>query len=327
MSNDASLIAQYVVNATTLSAAQLQAATVSGGATPTTFDAGLIARWIVCISDPINQSGQWKFNPASVSHSGGVIGQNLIENYTAVLKGDVSGDWNPALPNRPAPEDPNGVKLSIPEATAQAGSIVTLPVSIGNLEGKGVTSYQFDVEYDPAVMRPVENAADLTGTRAETLTAYSNAPVPGLLKVVAFGALPVSGDGLYANLKFEVIGRAGASTPIAISGFHFNDGTVGTTTSAGSLRVTASDRTGAFNGRVLLADGRGLGRIGVVITSSSGETVSTTTSQLGYFSFEGLIPGETYTLRVESKRYRFAPVSIALVDNMGEVDITAEPAP
>ena len=42
---------------------------------------------------------------------------------------------------------------------------------------------------------------------------------------------------------------------------------------------------------------------------------------------DGLIPGETYTLRVESKRYRFAPVSVALIDNMAAVDITAEPTP
>jgi hypothetical protein len=248
MSNDASLIARHVVGLTTLSPAAIEAGRVSGLAELSTFDAGLIAQWIVCIDNPINLSGKWKLNPAGSSHDN-VIGENLTENYAATMMGDVSGDWDPALPSRPLVEDPNGVRVSVPDTTAQAGSIATVPFSIDKLAVKGVTSYQFDIEYDASVLRPVKNAADIAGTKADRMTVFSNSPQPGLLKVVVFGALPATGDGLYANLKFVAVGRAGSSSPLAISGFSFNDGSIGTTTTAGRLTVIASDHAGSITGR------------------------------------------------------------------------------
>jgi hypothetical protein len=323
MSNDASLIAQHVVGLTTLSPAAVEAGKVSGLADLSSFDAGLIAQWIVCINNPINQSGTWKFNPTHVDHGTGVIGQNLTEDYTATLMGDVSGDWNPALPARPLAEDPNGVRASVPDSSAQAGSIVTVPLSIDNLVGKGVTSYQFDIEYDASVLQPVENAADIASTKADGMTVFSNAPEPGLLKVVVFGALPVSGDGLYANLKFAVVGRAGSASDLNIRRFSVDDGTAATTTTAGRLIVTASDQLGSLTGRLLSADGTPLRGIYVTIINPGGETSRAVTSSFGYFRFEGLPLGETYQLSVESKRYRFSPTSVSLTASMGEVDLTA----
>jgi hypothetical protein len=324
MSNDASLIAQYVVGLTTLSPAAVEAGKVGGLATLSSFDAGLIAQWVVCIPNAMNQSGRWKFDPTNAAHGSGVIGSNLTENYAATMMGDVNGDWVPSNGARPAfKEDPNGVRGSVSDRTAQAGSIVTVPFSIGNLPVKGMTSYQFDVEYDPAVLRPVENSADISGTQSGGLTAFSNAPEPGLLKVVAFGALPVTGDGVYAKLRFAVIGTAGSSSVLSIRNFRFDDGNMGTTTTAGLVSVTASDHQGSFNGRVLSADGRGLGRMDVVLTSPVGETFHTVTNSFGYFSFEGLTPGATYTLRVDSKRYHFEPITVSITDTMSEVDLIA----
>lgn len=63
--DDASLIARHVVGLETLSPAQLRAADVTGLGAPSSFEAALIARWIVCLNDPPSQTGQWKFTPSS----------------------------------------------------------------------------------------------------------------------------------------------------------------------------------------------------------------------------------------------------------------------
>ena len=44
--------------------------------------------------------------------------------------------------------------------------------------------------------------------------------------MVVYGALPASVDGVYVNLHFKAVGRSGSQTPMNISGFRINDGTM-----------------------------------------------------------------------------------------------------
>ena len=143
------------------------------------------------------------------------------------MLGDVNGDWSPTGPLRPA-ERPiasaDSPSASLPDIAASARSEVSIPFSIANLRGKTVGSYQFDVEYDPTVIRPAEIAASVAGTLDESLSVVSNSPSPGLLKVAVYGAFPVYGDGAYLNLVFKVTGPVGSTTPLRISSFILNDG-------------------------------------------------------------------------------------------------------
>jgi hypothetical protein len=244
--NDAALISQHVVQFITLSPDQLVAGNVSGSApgTVTAQDAAFVAQKIVGNCSVNNQSGQWVFSPVNVAHPGGVAGQ-LVENYRAFLKGDVSGDWDPLGASRPGPKlglfDLPAI-ASIPNVSAPAGSNVTLPLSLEGLGGASVNSYQFEVAYDPAVLTPQAAAATVQGTMSEGLNVVFNSTVPGVLKVAVYGAFPATGDGVYLDLNFKINGRGGSSTPLSISGFRFNDGKTQVNSQDGLLTVTANGK-------------------------------------------------------------------------------------
>ena len=80
----------------------------------------------------------------------------------------------------------------------------------------------------------------------------------------------------------------------------------GTTTSS---NVTVS-------GRVLTSDGRGLRNATVSITDSLGVRRTTTTSSFGFFSFDNVLTGGTYTFRVASRLYRYTPQTVQVNDNL-----------
>jgi hypothetical protein len=233
--NDAALIARHVVGLTTLNANQQLAAAVSGGAI-SSVDAAFVARWIVGMGGGTNQTGQWKFTPANRAYAN-VNTSQTGQNYTALLMGDVSGDWL-SSPVRPAiPLLLSSVIVSAPELSAAPGDRLTLPMRLDGLGGIGVTSYQFDIEFDPKVISPDQLAADLAGTVGSSLSVVSHSPVPGMLKVVVYGAQPAIGNGVYVNLKFSVIAGRGASTPVNITNFRLNDGERPVSTLAGRVNI------------------------------------------------------------------------------------------
>jgi hypothetical protein len=238
--NDAALISRHVVGQITLTPSQLAAGKVSGGMDLSSFDAGLVARWIVGLSDMINQTGQWKFTPANRMYPN-VDNIQTGQNYTGLLMGDVSGDWTPSLTRFPALSSHtlpwNSVLVSAPPVGASPGSTVIVPIRIDNLEGRSVSAFQFDIQYDPKVISPAMVAASLEGTLAGNLTIVSNSPEPGLLKIVVYGAIPAAGDGVYANLAFTATASRGASTPVNITNIRINDGERTITAAAGRVTI------------------------------------------------------------------------------------------
>ncbi len=241
-SNDAAAIAQDVVNLRSLTLDQEEAAAVSGLPGPNALDASLVARFIVCLATPGSQAGNWKFKPLFNplvpinTIAGGVY------NYNALLMGDVTGDWSPTGALRAATsETKDAVRASLPEMEGRPGSIVTVPLSLENLKPEEtISSYQFDIEYDPNVLTPADIAAELQGTAGESLQIVSNSPERGLLKVAVFGVYPVSGDGVFANLKFRVSGRSGMSTVLAVKNFRYNDAERTVVGFDGKLKVTVA---------------------------------------------------------------------------------------
>jgi len=58
----------------------------------------------------------------------------------------------------------------------------------------------------------------------------------------------------------------------------------------------------------------------VTLTNPNGSQVITITSSFGNYSFTGLAPGQSYTLGVSSKRYRFTPQVMTISNNLANVD-------
>ncbi len=70
------------------------------------------------------------------------------------------------------------------------------------------------------------------------------------------------------------------------------------------------------SGRVLTADGRGLRNATVSITDPNGVRRIITTSSFGFYQFDDVLIGRTYTIAVASRLYRFALRSITVNDNL-----------
>lgn len=60
------------------------------------------------------------------------------------------------------------VSVSLPNVTGKVGAAVVMPVTVSNLDGQGVKSYQFVVTYNPHIVKIT--AADISGTLSSTMT-------------------------------------------------------------------------------------------------------------------------------------------------------------
>jgi leucyl aminopeptidase len=96
---DATLVLRHVAasgqSANVLNANQQLAADANADGTITSFDAAQILRYVAANGQNANTGtvGQWKFAPASRNYSA-FSSFDADENYTAVLIGEINGDWS-----------------------------------------------------------------------------------------------------------------------------------------------------------------------------------------------------------------------------------------
>lgn len=79
-------------------------------------------------------------------------------------------------------------------------------------------------------------------------------------------------------------------------------------------------------GRITSATGQGLGNLVVTMTDSGGISRSTLSSPFGYYSFDQVLDGGTYTFAVKTRRYTFTPQTLQISGNNQSVDFVAAPS-
>ncbi|MET0753616.1 MAG: cohesin domain-containing protein [Pyrinomonadaceae bacterium] len=133
----------------------------------------------------------------------------------------------------------NPVTVSLPtQGISCKASTVIVPVSVGDLTGKNVLAFDFEVRFNPAVLRPSGFAPTSNdGTLSSDFVITANPFLPGRLIVSGFGIYPLSGAGTLLNLNFEVLGQPGAASPLTWQAFMFNEGDPASTTTDGLLTV------------------------------------------------------------------------------------------
>jgi hypothetical protein len=231
---DAARIAQHTTGTVLLNANQLAVADVSGNGTVSSFDAAQIARYVASLP-PFGVSGTWKFLPANRTYSS-VANTLSGEDYTALLMGEVSGNWtNTGARQAIGPE--RSVSVSLPKIEAFPEKEIVVPVTVESVKNKGVISYELDLKYDPSVIQPAASAADLAGTVSRGLVVVSNPLEPGLLRVVVYGAMPISDDGVLLNLRFTAVGKPGSITPLTFERLMFNEGEPRVNATAGEVEL------------------------------------------------------------------------------------------
>jgi hypothetical protein len=87
-------------------------------------------------------------------------------------------------------------------------------------------------------MQPQVNPVDLMGTVSRGLSFEVNAQEAGLLRVVAYGAMPLEANGVLLNLRFTVIGKAGSISPLTLEQMIFNEGDLRMATANGQVEIT-----------------------------------------------------------------------------------------
>lgn len=236
---DAARIAQHVVGIPPiLNETQLIAADVSENGFISSFDAGMVAQFVV--SSIGMHTGEWKFLPANRTYLS-VPTDISGEDYSAILMGEVSGNWT-NTGARPAkargPERPASVNL--PNLVLAAGKEIIVPVKVQGIANKGVISYEFDLRYDPAVIQPLAEPVDVAKTVSRGLRAVADAAEYGRLRVAVYGAMAISESGVLLNLRFTPVGASGSISWLTLERIVFNEGEPQVTSSDGLIEI-ASD--------------------------------------------------------------------------------------
>ena len=219
---------------------------------------------------------------------------------TVVLEADAMGDesiygfslnYNSAI----LTYIPNSVMIGS-GATRQAGGLCNV---LENATTAGRIG--FSVDCNNSTMTAGNNRRFIT----MQFTVASNAP---------FGQTPLDfGD---APARRSVSSNPAAG-PIMALPTVFRDGFLNIATpTAASVPVS---------GKVTSADGRALNGAVVSLTDSNGVTLTSRTSPFGYYRFDEVEAGETYTVNISHKQYQFTPRVVAINEAVENLDFMAEP--
>lgn len=126
------------------------------------------------------------------------------------------------------------ISVSLPSSQGVVNNSGTIPLSVDDLTGQGVTAFQFVVTYDPSVIE-ITNAAG-AGTLSEGKLLLSNTTVSGQISVSGASDFDYEGGGILVNLEVTYLSEG--TTDLTISSFMFNEGTPASTSTNGSVTVT-----------------------------------------------------------------------------------------
>jgi len=229
-----------------------------------------------------------------------------------------------------------GISVSLPvDATASTGTVVVVPVVVGNTSGQGIFSYDLTVSFNPNVLQPATPVVDATNTLsgAAGFSITPNVGTPGQLTIGGFGggATALSGAGTLIFLRFTVVGTAGTATgatALTFTSFVFNEGMPQAKPTNGALTVTAVTAASVtVAGRVMTQTGRGIRNVTVTMTDGNGNSRMARSTSFGYYRFETVAAGQTYTFTASGKRFTFSQPSQvrSITGTTNNIDFVADP--
>ncbi|HAL55473.1 MAG TPA: hypothetical protein DCP63_03060 [Bacteroidetes bacterium] len=126
------------------------------------------------------------------------------------------------------------VTVSLPNVTGAPSTTMTIPITVSDLTGKGVTAFDVRIRFDSTVAKLT--GIDRSGTISESMASViANTAKPDTLIVVAAGISALSGSGTLINVTAEL--RSPGLTSLTFYLVKFNEGTPSSTSTNGSIRV------------------------------------------------------------------------------------------
>jgi len=219
-SYDASLILQASAGLINLSQNQAIAADVDNSGSVNAMDAAYVLEKAVDLrTPPFPGVGKvWSFIPAEKNYTN-LNGDYNNENFTAILIGDVSGNWGNTV--TASLQSMNDSSFTLGTVSMLPATNIYVPLKI-NAANEAVYSADLEIYYDENVAKPLSvNKSDL----ASNFNISANLDIPGVIKIAMAGAEPILGSGNLLNIKFEALGNANTETDLVINKAQVNEST------------------------------------------------------------------------------------------------------
>jgi hypothetical protein len=218
-----------------------------------------------------------------------ILGNSIFSNINLGI--DLAGD---------------GVTLNDPlDADTGANNLQNFPVITGVTQS--TISYSVDSQptnsaYPLTIAFYASSTCDASGYgEGETLLFYNQIQNPASYQT---GYTPVAGKPFITATATDVSGNTSEFSRCA------------------SLAPTAASVS--VSGRVTTSEGRGLRGARVTLTDSNGNIRTAMTTTFGYYRFENVPASETVVIGVSSKRYSFIPQVVSVMEDLTELNFTAE---
>ncbi len=227
------------------------------------------------------------------------------------------------------------VVVTAPTELHQVNTTFTSPISVDDITGDNIISFQFNVEYDPTVINPFgpNFGCSNVGTIVTGFAITCNVITPGTLLLTAntSGTFIPTGSGPIVNITWKAVpsAPAGSVSPLnfqAGSIFFFNNlGMFPNTPVNGSITLTGTLAAATtVSGRVLNQAGRPIAKAMVVLQGDSGAAKTALTNPFGYFYFQDVQAGQTYVVKTTAKKYTFAPRILSVDDQIVDLAIVSD---
>ncbi len=220
-----------------------------------------------------------------------------------------------------------GVSVGIPGP----GREVTMPIQIDSLGNESST--RFSLNFSPGVLTNPRVALGAGTPEGSNLATNTNNVAQGQLGILVDSTNTyLAGTRTILTITFTVptnvnLGSyvvAFGSTPTPQSVSNLTGTLLPTTYEQGNVIIGATAAGVDVFGRIVTPDGRGIRNAAVVVTDTNGSRRLTTTSSFGYYRFADVRSGQPYTISVQSRRYRFTPRVVQIVDTLTDFDFVGE---
>jgi hypothetical protein len=191
--------------------------------------------------------------------------------------------------------------------TVQAGSI-----EFNGIPGDG----RFSVDVEGTTVRMFNNTsnANVTFNSPNTITIS----VSGSQTITGINSVTING---VTNFTPQNVSFTSNSVTFNVANSGWN---AGTSVLVGLQLSCPTAASVTVSGRVLIYKGRGLMNATVVLNDMNGSTRNARTGAFGYFRFDDVEAGQTYIFNVSSKRYTFAPQVVTVMEDLTELNFTAQ---
>ncbi len=130
------------------------------------------------------------------------------------------------------------ISITVPDQTANKGETINIPVNTSQISTQdAVISYQFDVSFNPQVLKALGASKDGTISSSASMFLANPDNNAGKMSVGAFFTTEFTGQGVVAYLQFEVIGDPAATSQVNLNNFIFNGGTPSASVNNGTFTV------------------------------------------------------------------------------------------